>query len=93
MGNRANRNSSPATVPGAEKPSAAFALSRSPRPLESGDLRAGEVPVEGSVREGTTYLSARSLSPSSASAIPSKLRPTSRPMVQKLLSRPGRGAL
>lgn len=32
--------------------------------------------------DGPTYLSASSLSPSSASAIPSKLRPTSRPIAQ-----------
>lgn len=39
--------------------------------------------ADGSVREGPTYLSARNLSPSSASAIPSKLRPTSRPMARE----------
>lgn len=38
--------------------------------------------------EGPTYLSARSLSPSSPSAIPSRLRPTSRPMAREPAARP-----
>ena len=46
-------------------------------------------------REAPTYLSARSLSPRSASAIPSKLRASSRPMARKprRLALPGPGAL
>lgn len=40
-------------VPSAEKPSTAFALSRSPRPPEPGDLGAGEAPVEGVPKPGS----------------------------------------
>lgn len=60
-----------------------------PRPRESGDTRAGRLPgrasrqrLDGWIPEGPTYLSARSLSPTSPSAIPSRLSPTSRPMAR-----------
>lgn len=70
--------------PGGRRPAppAACALFRSPRPLELGTRgRGGSGEAQpGPGREDPTYLNSRSLSPRSASAMPSKVRAASRPM-------------
>lgn len=85
--------------PGARESCSACAPARRPRPPGPGAPRGplGRAAHSQAARprpgaRGPTYLSARSLSPRSASAIPSRLRATSRPMAREPAQPRSRGS-